>query len=1055
MGYCFCIKSLRMKKIVIAITIVAMVYSLAGAQKPVAGKAMTLFEGKEPQAYSLFNAAAQTKEQEQPYVSSSYTLTLDREVLSTLRNANAGLVRLVLPDPFEVQLDLYRAEVFSEDARIQTSDGQTFLPNANYRFYRGIIHDNPKSLAIVSVFEDQIQIIYSDQYGNTRIQQTEGNQYLLFKDQDILIPKNLGCFADELKENQPVHKPAESGQRVMTGNCVEVYVECDYKSYQDNGSSVPNTEAWVAALWNEVSTLYENESIPVSVSSVLVYTSTDPFAAYNTTSAVLNAFQAHIAGLSYDGRLAHLLSTRTLGGGIAYIDVLCSTTYQVAFSANLTTTIVQFPTYSWNVEVVTHEMGHNMGSPHTHACAWNGNNTQIDDCGNQWAANNGSTPEGAACYNPNAPIIPASGTIMSYCHLIGGVGINFNNGFGPQPGDLIRNRYNNASCNTGTCSPPACTSLTLPAPNATNVDINQDLFWAASDGADGYRLTIGTTPTNGSILNNVDVGQTTTYNPVNPLPFTTTIYVKIVPYNALGDATGCSTQSFTTEANVAPSCTQVTSPSNGATGVAVNTIITWAHSVGNQTGYKISIGTTLNGTDIVNLLNVGNVTSYDHPTDFPYATTIYVKITPYWAGGDINGCASQSFTTVVPVAGDFCTTAINLPCGGSIAGNTGLALPDPGIPFCGTSIDAPGIWYTFVGDGQNVIISTCSQYNFDTKLNVYSGTCSNLVCVAGIDDFCNTGSLLTFSTTNGTTYYVLVQGWNGATGTYTITRSCYSGPLYCASMGNNANVEWIKTVAVGSFSKTTGSSMYSAFLNDTITVSRGGSHTVTLTPMFAQGARNEYYKVWADFNKDGDFADAGEEIYSAGPSTSAVTGTINIPLTATTGNTRLRVAMKYNSAPALCEAFGFGEVEDYTLKVKCNLVTSTSDSGNGSLRNVSLCVDDGDPVLFAPSLNNQTITVTGTQLISDGIWKWMATAGSNITIQAVSVNRIIRIPVGFSAEIQNLNLIGGTAAEGSAIDNLGSLILRDTNVHPAAGSGSIPIRNTGSISIYGNCDIVY
>ncbi len=197
MGYCFCNKSLRMKKIAIAITLVVMVLSLAGAQKPVAQKALALFDGKEPQTYSLFTSASQSKEDAQPYVSNSYTLTLNSEIFRALRSSGDGLLRLTLPSPFDLQLDLYRAQVFSEDARIRTSDGQAFLPNPSSRFYRGIIHDNPKSLAIVSVFEDHIQIIFSDQYGNTRIQQTEGNQYILFKDQDILIPKHLGCFADD------------------------------------------------------------------------------------------------------------------------------------------------------------------------------------------------------------------------------------------------------------------------------------------------------------------------------------------------------------------------------------------------------------------------------------------------------------------------------------------------------------------------------------------------------------------------------------------------------------------------------------------------------------------------------------------------------------------------------------------------------------------------------------------------------------------------------------------------------------------------------------------
>jgi len=35
---------------------------------------------------------------------------------------------------------------------------------------------------------------------------------------------------------------------------------------------------------------------------------------------------------------------------------------------------------------------------------------------------------------------------MSYCHLLNDVGIDFNLGFGPQPGDLIRSVVNSASC---------------------------------------------------------------------------------------------------------------------------------------------------------------------------------------------------------------------------------------------------------------------------------------------------------------------------------------------------------------------------------------------------------------------------------------------------------------------------------------------------------------------------------------------------------------------------------------------------------------------------------
>jgi len=774
----------------------------------------------------------------------------------------------------------------------------------------------------------------------------------------------------------------------------------------------------------------------------------------NTTSAVLSAFQQYLATLSYNGRLAHFMTTRGLGGGIAYLNTLCNTSgFQCAVSASLSTNIIPFPTYSWSVEVVTHEMGHNVGSPHTHACSWNGNNTAIDGCGPAAGYSEGSCP--------TAPLPPSGGgTIMSYCHLVSGVGINFNNGFGPQPGDLIRNKYNTASCNTGSCSPPVCVAMTLPAPNSNTADVNTDVSWGAAPGANGYRLTIGTTPTNGNIVNNLDVGPVTTYDIPVTLAYNTTYYVKVVPYNNLGDAPGCTTYSFTTETNTTPLCTTVTSPANGATGVDVNTNIIWAHSVGNQTGYKISIGTTPGGTDIANNVNVGNVTIYNHPTAFPYETTLHVRITPYNANGDVPNCATQSFTTFIPLPGDFCTTAVELPCGDDLTGNTNNALADS-APSCGLSIGAPGLWYKFVGDGQNVVITTCNQFGYDTQLHAYSGSCTGLTCVASNDDFCTQGSSIWFSTTNGTQYYVLVNGWGGSTGSFTISRTCYSGPLYCQSQSNNASLEWIGGVSVGSFTKTSGSAKYSDFTGDTITVSRGVTYALQLVPAWAQSTRNEYFRVWIDFNKDGDFNDTGEQVFSGGPYTATVNSNITIPVTVATGLTRMRVSMRYNSLPTSCAfpntngtGYSHGEVEDYTVEIRCNTVTSTSDSGNGSLRNVSLCVSPGEDVYFASSLNNQVINVTLGEITANGNWHWNAAANNNITIQATGISRVLNVPAGKSVDIEKLKLIGGTASTGSAISNAGSVILRNSTIQAGSGSSSA-ILNTGTLQVVGSNTIRY
>ena len=137
------------------------------------------------------------------------------------------------------------------------------------------------------------------------------------------------------------------------------------------------------------------------------------------------------------------------GGEAAGFSGLCNVSNGQKLSvAMLYTTYSAVPTYSWSVYVVTHELGHLFGSRHTHACVWNGNNTAIDGC---------ALVEGS-CSLPGIP--SGGGTMMSYCHLQS-VGINFNLGFGLQPGNVIRNNVTNASCLYACNSPINFTNQTV------------------------------------------------------------------------------------------------------------------------------------------------------------------------------------------------------------------------------------------------------------------------------------------------------------------------------------------------------------------------------------------------------------------------------------------------------------------------------------------------------------------------------------------------------------------------------------------------------------------
>lgn len=102
---------------------------------------------------------------------------------------------------------------------------------------------------------------------------------------------------------------------------------------------------------------------------------------------------------------------------------------------------------------------------------------------------------------------------------------------------------------------------------------------------------------------------------------------------------------------------------------------------------------------------------------------------------------------------------------------------------------------------------------------------------------------------------------------------------------------------------------------------RGTAYTITITPSWTSTKYKEGYAVWIDYNRDGDFADSGEQVWTKAASTQTpVSGTFTIPATAAFGATRMRVSMRYNGIPSSCGTFTAGQVEDYTI----NIISATA-----------------------------------------------------------------------------------------------------------------------------------
>ncbi|MEL6988186.1 MAG: GEVED domain-containing protein, partial [Bacteroidota bacterium] len=141
-------------------------------------------------------------------------------------------------------------------------------------------------------------------------------------------------------------------------------------------------------------------------------------------------------------------------------------------------------------------------------------------------------------------------------------------------------------------------------------------------------------------------------------------------------------------------------------------------------------------------------------------------------------------------------------------------------------------------------------------------------------------------------------------------------PDYCESHGLSTQYEWIEKVKIASINNLSGNNNgYADFTNLSTDIYCGSSKTIILKPGFAGGAYREYWRVWVDWNQDGDFEDAGElEVQKRGRGIRY--GTVSAPNNAVHGATRMRVSMKYNSYPSSCEIFGAGEVEDYSIFVQ-------------------------------------------------------------------------------------------------------------------------------------------
>lgn len=416
---------------------------LLAQQKPVSERVKSL---EEYPADFISTNLFSLKTKDMPLVYSTVSdditrLDINNEVLEWINRETPQFIKLQIPyQNTQIEVKLYQQQILSEDFYAKDHKGNLI----DYRpgvYYRGIVSGDYSSIAALSFFENNVMGVVSTlEKGNIVIGKTKNSkEYISYSDRNLKIENTFKCGVEELDTPfEEVEEPAtQTNSDTAFSNCVGLYYEITNEMFIQNNSDEFQTLNWLTGVQNNISVLYDNEGISLVIESLKLWTEPDPYG--GDYEDYLYDFVYY--NPQFDGDLGHLISYPTTTS-VAFLDSLCSY-YNYAYSG-VDTYYEEVPLYSWTILAMAHEMGHSLGSPHTHSCSWNGNNTAIDGCASYY-----DPAYGEGCNGP----LPwdTGGTVMSYCHLVSGLGINLALGFGDQPGSLIKNNVDNKYCLSTEC----------------------------------------------------------------------------------------------------------------------------------------------------------------------------------------------------------------------------------------------------------------------------------------------------------------------------------------------------------------------------------------------------------------------------------------------------------------------------------------------------------------------------------------------------------------------------------------------------------------------------
>lgn len=407
--------------------------------------------------------------------------------------AKLKVEQIPLVDGEPATLEVERFEVWADHADIKVfgpnQEVVERLPRPKTRYYRGRVAGEPGSIVFLAVDGRKVDgLIYVGDLkfaiGSQRRSRGSASIDVVIQESSVLddIPedgKGFVCgvegaslrrpdtrpYAVSNIEGEPVSNVAPTGTQ---RSVINLAVDTDYELFDKAGDSAANVTTYIGNLMAAASTIYERDlKTEIRLAYLGIQNSaSDPFTVvpgatgtWDGATVTYTSFHAllelgdrwHLTPPTTNVRsAATLISGKAQLAGIAWVGTLCSGDFaygshwggKYSYNGGITPPgdlsvpdPDANPDYSapssnyWPLLEVAHELGHNVGSDHTHCIGLTADQkteygvtrNYVDECYNG---------EGG-CFSGTQVVPAEKGTIMSYCHLRGpGYGTNTRFTFG-------------------------------------------------------------------------------------------------------------------------------------------------------------------------------------------------------------------------------------------------------------------------------------------------------------------------------------------------------------------------------------------------------------------------------------------------------------------------------------------------------------------------------------------------------------------------------------------------------------------------------------------------